>query len=227
MKARLVSSVELAPLTRQFTFEAEGELNFVPGQFLSLVAESGGKTITRAYSIASPPDGNRFDLCLNLVEEGTFTPTLFGLSPGDEVEYKGPYGVFVFRNPLSDSILVATGTGITPFRSMLQERLPRESERQFTLVFGARHEHSLLYRDEFTELARRHPNFRFVPTLTRPGSAWSGLSGRVHAHVDLELGARRDVDVYICGMAEMVNELRSTLKAKGLDRKRIIVEKYD
>jgi ferredoxin-NADP reductase len=227
MKARLVSSVELAPLTRQFTFEAEGELSFVPGQFLSLVAESGGKTITRAYSIASPPDGNRFDLCLNLVEEGTFTPTLFGLSPGDEVEYKGPYGVFVFRNPLSDSILVATGTGITPFRSMLQERLPRESERQFTLVFGARHEHSLLYRDEFTELARRHPNFRFVPTLTRPGSAWSGLSGRVHAHVDLELGARRDVDVYICGMAEMVNELRSTLKAKGLDRKRIIVEKYD
>jgi ferredoxin-NADP reductase len=227
MKARLVSSVELAPLTRQFTFETEGELSFVPGQFLSLVAESGGKTITRAYSIASAPDGNRFDLCLNLVEDGAFTPTLFGLSPGDEVEYKGPYGVFVFRDPPSDSILVATGTGITPFRSMLQERLPRESERQFTLIFGARHEHGLLYQEEFRELAQRYPNFRFLPTLTRPGGSWAGLSGRVHAHVDLELGARRDVDVYICGMAEMVNELRSALKAKGLDRKRIIVEKYD
>jgi NAD(P)H-flavin reductase len=94
-------------------------------------------------------------------------------------------------------------------------------------VFGARHEHGLLYREELEELARRHSNFRFVPTLTRPGGGWTGLSGRVHAHVDAELGERRDVDVYICGMAEMVNELRSVLKEKGLDRKRIIVEKYD
>jgi len=105
--------------------------------------------------------------------------------------------------------------------------LPRERERQFTLVFGARHEHGLLYKAEFEELAAKYPNFRFVPTLTRPGASWTGLSGRVHAHIDLELGARRDIDVYICGMAEMVNELRSTLKEKGLDRKRIIVEKYD
>jgi ferredoxin-NADP reductase len=227
MKARLVSSVELAPLTRQFTFETEEDLLFVPGQFVSLVSQNGEKTITRAYSIASPPAGNRFDLCLNLVEDGTFTPLLFRMSPGDLVDYKGPYGVFVFRNPLSDSIMVATGTGITPFRSMLQERLPKERERQFTLVFGARHEHGLLYKDEFEELGARYPNFRFVPTLTRPGGGWTGLSGRVHAHVEAELGARRDVDVYICGMAEMVNELRSALKEKGLDRKRIIVEKYD
>jgi CDP-4-dehydro-6-deoxyglucose reductase len=227
VKARLVESLELAPLTRHFAFEAETDLNFTPGQFLSLIGENNGKTITRAYSIASPPIGNRFDLCLNLVEDGVFSPLLFGLRPGDVVEYKGPYGVFVFRTPLSDSILVATGTGIAPFRSMLQERLPREPERQFTLVFGARHEHGLLYRVEFEELAARYPNFHFVPTLTRPGGGWTGLSGRVHAHVDTELGDRRDVDVYMCGMAEMVNELRAALKEKGLDRKRIIIEKYD
>jgi ferredoxin-NADP reductase len=227
VKARLVEATEIAPLTRQFTFEAEEALSFVPGQFVSLVRENGGKTITRAYSIASAPAGHRFEVCLNLVEEGSFTPLLFGMSPGDAVEYKGPFGTFVFRTPLSDSILVATGTGITPFRSMLQERLPKEPERQFTLVFGARHEHGLLYRAEFEELAIRYRNFRFVPTLTRPGGGWTGLAGRVHAHVDLELGDRRDVDVYICGMAEMVNELRGALKEKGLDRKRIIVEKYD
>jgi ferredoxin-NADP reductase len=227
VKARLVEATEIAPLTRHFTFETDDALEFVPGQFVSLVGENGGKTITRAYSIASPPAGNRFDLCLNLVEEGAFTPLLFGMSPGDAVEYKGPYGVFVLRNPLSDSILVATGTGVTPFRSMLQERLPKEPERQFTLVFGARHEHGLLYRGEFEELAAKYENFRFVPTLTRPGGGWTGLSGRVHTHVDRELGERRDVDVYICGMAEMVNELRAALKEKGLDRKRIIVEKYD
>jgi ferredoxin-NADP reductase len=227
MKARLVESVEVAPLTRQFTFETESALEFVPGQFVSLVGDVGGKTITRAYSIASPPAGNRFDLCLNLVEDGLFSPVLFGMAPGELVEYKGPYGVFVFRNPPADSILVATGTGITPFRAMLHERLPRETERQVTLVFGARHEHGLIYLREFEELAAKYPNFRFVPTLTRPGEGWKGLTGRVHAPVLELLGDRRDVDVYICGMAEMVNELRTALKEKGLDRKRIIVEKYD
>lgn len=227
MKARLVSSVEVAPLTRQFTFETDGVLEFVPGQFVSLVGDVDGREITRAYSIASAPAGSRFELCLNLVQDGKFSPVLFGMSPGDEVDFKGPFGVFVFRTPVNDSILVATGTGITPFRSMLQERLPVEPARRFTLVFGARHEHGLLYRAEFEELASRYPNFRFVPTLTRPGEIWKGRSGRIHAHVFEELGERRDVDVYICGMAEMINELRTSLKEKGLDRKRIIVEKYD
>jgi ferredoxin-NADP reductase len=227
MKARLVESHEIAPLTRHFTFEADAPLEFVPGQFLSMMVEADGKTITRAYSIASPPMGSRFDLCLNLVEDGTLSPFLFAMQPDDEIECKGPYGVFVFRNPLSDSILVATGTGITPYRAMLQERLPREADRQFTLVFGARHEHGLLYRTEFEELAARHRNFHFVPTLTRPGGGWTGVSGRVHAHVIAELGERRDLDVYICGLAEMVNELRGALKEKGLDRRRIIAEKYD
>ena len=227
MKARLVESVEIAPLTRHFVFETEEALEFTPGQFLSLMRDNGEKTITRAYSIASAPAGNRFELCLNLVEDGAFSPMLFGISPGDEVECKGPFGVFVFRKPVSDSILVATGTGIAPFRGMLQERLPQEPSRQFTLVFGARHEHGLLYRAEFEALAAQFPNFRFVPTLTRPGGGWTGLSGRVHAHVMAELGERRDMDIYICGMAEMVNELRAALKEKGMDRKRIIAEKYD
>ena len=227
MKARLVGSHEVAPRTRQFTFEADSPLVYEPGQFVSLVVEIGGKPITRAYSIASAPNGRRFDLCLNLVEDGALSPYLFSLQPGDELECKGPFGVFVFRKPLSDSILVATGTGITPYRAMLWERLPLERERRFTLVFGARHPEGLLYRAEFEELAKRFENFRFVPTLTRAGEAWAGRTGRVHAHVLEELGERRDVDVYICGMAEMVNELRTALKEKGLDRKRIIVEKYD
>ncbi len=225
MKARLVESHEAAPRTRHFTFEAERILNFIPGQFVSLVVEIGGKAITRAYSIASPPDGSRFDLCLNLVEDGALSPYLFSLQRGDEVEYKGPFGTFVWREPPNDSILVATGTGITPFRSMIQA--PAGRQRRTTLVLGARHESGLIYRAEFEELQEKYSNFRFVPTLTRAGADWAGRTGRVHAHVLEELGDRRDVDVYICGMAEMVNELRSALKEKGLDRKRIIVEKYD
>ena len=161
------------------------------------------------------------------MEGGRFSPHLFSLTPGQEVTCQGPYGAFIFRRPLSDSILVATGTGIAPFRSMLLDRLPHEPERRFTLILGTRYEHGLLYRADWENLARQYPNFEFQPTLTRPGQDWTGATGRVQSHVLEALGDRRDMDIYICGLKEMVNDVRGLLKEKGVDRKRIIYERYD
>ena len=84
MKARLARWREIAPQTRHFEFESEEwEAAFVPGQFLSLTAEIAGDSITRAYSIVSPPGGRTFALCANLVSEGHFSPLLFSLKEGD------------------------------------------------------------------------------------------------------------------------------------------------
>ena len=227
MKARLVASREIAPDTRHFEFDTpEWKPAFVPGQFLSLTASVNGDEITRAYSIVSPP-GERVALCANLVSHGHLSPVLFGMKPGDEIDFKGPYGAFIVRRPVSDSILVATGTGIAPFRSMLLSHIHEHPDRRFTLIFGVRHEYGLLYNDELLALADAHPNFRYLPTLTRPPEHWAGLTGRVQQHTLDALGERRDVDVYICGLHEMVNDVRSRLKDAGLDRKRIVFEKYD
>jgi CDP-4-dehydro-6-deoxyglucose reductase len=227
MKARLIESREIAPHTRHFEFETlDWKAAFVPGQFLSVTAKIGVDDITRAYSIVSPPDGNRFALCANLVQEGYLSPFLFALNRGDEIDFKGPYGAFILR-PVSDSLFVATGTGIAPFRSMLMTHLGTHPERSFTLIFGVRHEQGLLYHDELSALAERYPNFRYVPTLTRPPEHWTGLAGRVQQPTLEALGDRRDVDVYICGLREMVDDVRLKLKEIGLDRKQIIYERYD
>src|SRR5205823_2427493 len=134
---------------------------------------------------------------------------------------------FVLRNPASDSILVATGTGIAPFRSILKTHLADHSQQQFTLVFGVRYERNLMYREEFEQLAAQYPNFHFWPTLSRPDENWRGRTGHVQAHVFEAIGERRDVDVYICGLKLMVDDVRAKLKELGFDRKRIIFEKYD
>lgn len=224
MIARLVEARELAPGTRHFVFAVEGgEFRYEPGQFVSLVKKLGDDEITRAYSIASAPDGNHFTLCANLVPDGRFTPFLFGMEPGDTVELKAVLGTFVLRKPAADSILVATGTGIAPFRAMLAT----PPQARFTMIFGVRTENTLLYNDEWRALATTHPDFEYRPTLTRPDSAWKGRTGRVHDHVLEALGDRRDVDIYICGLREMVDELRGRLKALGVDRKRIVYERYD
>ena len=229
MTAKLLEFREIAPGVRHFVFEVEDAPSFawVPGQFVSFTAEVDGSPITRAYSIASTPDGGRFDLCLNRVVEGHLSPWLFAMQPGDHVQMTGPYGGFIFREPVADSVLVATGTGIAPFRAMLQDRLPRDNAHQFTLLFGVRYERGLLYRQEFEELARKHKNFRFWPTLSRPEPGWSGRTGHVQEHLSEALGGRRDVQVYICGLKAMVDDVRSILKSSGFDRKQIIYEKYD
>ncbi len=229
MEARLIESKQIGPEVRHFLFDVpEVEaLPFSAGQFVSLTRELRGKKITRAYSICCPHNGNKFELCLNRVQDGNLSPFLFDMQPGDTVDMKGPLGAFVWRNPVSDSILVATGTGIAPFRGMLMEYLHQGGDRQIMLIFGVRHEESLLYRDDFEALARQYPNFRFCPTLTQPPAGWTGLTGRVQQHVLDALGDRRDMDVYMCGMKAMVDDLRGQLKSLGLDRKRIIYEKYD
>jgi CDP-4-dehydro-6-deoxyglucose reductase len=199
---------------------------FVPGQFVSFQADLNGHHITRAYSIASTPSGNRFELCLNLVKDGHFSPLLFAMQPGDTVAMTGPFGTFFFRDPPQDSVLVATGTGIAPFRAMLPTRLPADPSHLYTLLLGSRYQPGLLYREEFEALARQFNNFRFWPTLTRP-EHWEGRTGRVQAHLLEALGNRHDQNVYLCGLKEMVDSLRMTLKSLGFERKQIVYEKYD
>jgi ferredoxin-NADP reductase len=216
-----------------FDFEVPGrqELAFTPGQFVSVLEKVDGKEITRAYSIASPRGGNQFALCLNRVPEGLLSSFLFTLHPGEEVEMHEPLGYFTLRHPGRHAVFVATGTGIAPFRSMLLDHLPR-TQPNITLLFGTRHEHGLLYREDMERLAREFKTFRFLPTLSQPGESWKGRIGRVQAHLDEALALRTpdeivNVDVYVCGLKEMVDDVRQELKRRGFDRKQIIYEKYD
>lgn len=224
---------ELAPEVHHFEFEVPGveHLSFTPGQFISVIDRENGKEVTRAYSIASPRAGNRFALCLNRVPEGIVSPWLFELHPGDEVEVHEPLGYFTLRHPGRRAVFIATGTGIAPFRSMLLDHLPR-TQPHITLLFGVRYESGLLYREELEQLAGEYPNFKFLPTITRPEENWQGRTGRVQAHLDEALNIRTpeemsNIDVYICGLKEMVDDVRKQLKQRGFDRKQIIYEKYD
>ena len=180
----------------EFVLEERESFPFISGQFISAVAEdANGKQQTRAYSIASAARENRLDLCVNRVEGGFFSNHLADLTdlpPGGSIRVHGPHGHFIMRSPITDSIFVATGTGIAPMRAFAQWLFPetgpdagmdRSEGKHVWLVYGTRHESELYYREEFEALAARKPNFHYLATLSRADESWTGLRGYVQDHV--------------------------------------------
>jgi ferredoxin-NADP reductase len=233
--ARLLRSVFLSDQTKHLEFAVEDadQFSFTPGQFVSIQQpKPDGKTHTRAYSLASTPrTGAQFDLCLNRVEQGFLSNWLCDLEEGATVQFHGPHGMFTLRQPHQDSVFIATGTGIAPVRGMVHwlfDSAERHEGREYWLVYGTRHQDGLYYRDEFLAIEEAHPNFHYLPTLSRGGPEWKGLRGYVQDHVRQVVGVRRDMHAYICGLHQMVDANRALLKDElGWDRKQFVFERYD
>jgi ferredoxin-NADP reductase len=248
LSARLLRSVPLSEFTKHIDFEVQGvpRFGFVAGQWLSVKASTPeGEEITRAYSIASAPsEDRRFAFCLNRVQDGFMSNYLCSLGEGAEISFQGPFGDFILRPPLRDTLMIATGTGIAPFRSMLHGLFESGNEgggvagragapiapgqqTQFWLLFGSRCEQDIYYHEEFERMAAEHSNFHFLPTLSRGGAEWNALRGYVQEHVREIVGSRTDIQAYICGLDKMVSANRELLKSLGWDGKSIRYEKYD
>jgi ferredoxin-NADP reductase len=232
--ARVLRSTPLSELTKHIELEVNDvpRFGFVPGQWLSVKATTpDGQEITRAYSIASPPSENgHFALCLNRVQDGFMSNYICSLDAGAIVVFQGPLGGFILRPPVRDTVFIAGGTGIAPFRSMLHWLLAepdRHRGRQFSLLFGVRSEQDIYYREEFEKLAAEHSNFHFLPTLSRGAPGWKGLRGYVQEHLAEIVGTGTGMQAYICGLDNMIKANRDLLSRLGWDRASIHYEKYD
>jgi NAD(P)H-flavin reductase len=235
LTAELIKSVWLSSQTKHLELRVSGvdEFRFTPGQFVSIKQPKlDGKAHTRAYSIASAPRPDAtFDLCLNRVEDGFLSNWLCDLEAGANIQFHGPHGLFVLREPRQNAIFIATGTGVAPVRGMIQwlfERPDRNCGHEYWLVFGTRGEESIYYREEFAQIAKQNRNFHFLPTLSRGDEHWQGCRGYVQDHVREIAAGRADLQAYICGLHPMVDANRKLLvEEMGWDRKRVIFERYD
>jgi NAD(P)H-flavin reductase len=189
---------------------------------------ASGLVMKRPYSIASaydPAPPQAFEFAITRVDEGPTSVALHDLGVGAEIDLEGPHGSFTREAGAPEpSLFIATGTGLAPLRAMLQEELRRASGPSLTLLFGARTEADLLWHDELAAMAKEHPRLRYEPTLTRASRSWPGRRGRVQTHLADVLSS--DHVAYVCGLPEMVEDVKDALSALGLPRRAVRFEEY-
>jgi len=238
---RLVDARMLAPTVRHLAFARDDgkPFAFIPGQFIQIHFHyDDGKPTKRSYSVGTVGAGDatpieRIEIAVSYVEGGAATALLGNLDIGGTVTASGPFGRFCLMDADRNAryLLVATGTGVTPYRAMLPQiaRLVRERGCTFALVYGARSEAELLYGDEFEAFAAANPGFSFHPCFSRRPRALprgNDRNGRVQVALEaLAPDANADI-AYLCGNPDMVDQAFALLKEAGLPVAHIRRGKY-
>lgn len=227
-----VEKVEiLSPRNKNIRFQyLEGKkMHFQAGQFVQIFVPQPDKPRRTSYSIASSPTHKGyFELCVTLVDGGVSSTFLHNLKVGDTVQSLGPLGKFTLPQPLPrDVVFIATGSGIAPFRSMINYLLEMGTERRVSLLFGNRFAEDVLYREEWEALVKKNHNFKSFFTLSRGGAGWSGSVGYVQDKITEAFPDLSNKDFYICGLVKMIDGVVEKLKSQGVLDENIHFERYD
>lgn len=192
-------------------------LRFAAGQYIDLFLPDGAR---RSYSIANQPklDGIvDLELHIRHMPGGLFTDPLFddAFKLRTMFDFEGPLGTFYLRESEKDAILLASGTGYAPIRSILLDAFAKGDKRHFILYWGGRQSSDIYAADEIAELVSLHGNFTFVPVVSDadPESGWTGRTGFVHRAVMEDYPEMSQIQVYACGTPLMVDAARAEFVA--------------
>jgi len=235
----LAKAVKLSPSVTHFyfTLAPDADFSFVPGQFITLLLPHEEKTLKRSYSVASIPDNaepNTIEFAAGYVAGGPASERLFNMQPGETLTASGPFGRLVLlpEHP-KRYILVATSTGITPYRAMipqLRNFLAADNSHEVIVLEGVQHREDALYLDDWLALADNYPNFTLRmhysrETLTDNKAPYEHAGYVQTAFEKLALDPSQDV-VYLCGNPQMIDDAFARLKDLGFTPHGVKREKY-
>jgi ferredoxin-NADP reductase len=234
-QAQVTHIVKESPFVNRYTLKIKDNpgFAFLAGQFITLDLPISDKRLKRwrSYSIASAPSqDDTIELCIVKKYDGLGTQYLFDeVSVGSTLTFKGPDGAFVLnQNRLEKNLIfICTGTGIAPFRSMIQDIIQNNlAFKKIHLIFGARYESDILYKAELEKVAAKNANFLFDVALSREPN-YNGYKGYVHEIYKEKYGQINEENLFmLCGWTQMVDDAVANLIQMGYKSNQIIYELY-
>lgn len=229
---RLKSAKSIAPAIRHLEFERlDGRLlDFIPGQFITLLLRNeGGELKRRSYSIANPPGEPVLEIAISYLKGGIASEQLFNLQEGEVIKAMGPAGRLILSEEAQARyLLVGTGTGIAPYRAMLPAIKRLLEQSAFEIILGVQYRHDALYAEDFLTFSNLNPNCRFHLCLSREIEGFHPHEHKGYVQStfkNLNLNPALDV-VYLCGNPNMIDDTFKLLTESGFSTDRIRREKY-
>ncbi|GAB3231009.1 2Fe-2S iron-sulfur cluster-binding protein [Mycolicibacterium hippocampi] len=227
--ARRVATVTgVRPLTKslvELRVRLDRTLSFRAGQYAEFLIP--GTSERRSFSLASAPSEELDCLfCIKRVDGGAFGTLLQTLRPGDSLDIEAPFGAMFYRDTGRPVLIVATGSGIAPIMSILNDIAGAEVPIRF--YYGIRCADDLIYQDALNGLAERFSDFEFIPCVSRgSGEGINGARlGRVNRVIAEDIRDASAYDAYLCGPPAMCDAVRLLLEVKGLPDRRIHADRF-
>lgn len=232
----LQSTKKITPNVLHLAFiRADGApLSFKPGQFLTFLFSTADGVKRRSYSIATIPGTcTATEIAISYITGGIASETLFNLKIDEKVTATGPFGKLILKDDETPAryVLVATGTGVAPYRSMLPElatKMQADPKLKVLILLGVQYRADLLYADDFLEFSAKHPQLEFRAYLSREISELQAheYQGYVQsAFPELNLDPDQDI-IYLCGNPNMIDAAFADLSELGFMPKNVRREKY-
>lgn len=208
---------------------------FIPGQYynIRIPVEGRPRPIQRAYSVGSSPFPN-FDVIevgVKEMEGGLVSPVLVRSTPiGSKLEVRGPYGAFNWTEDMDGPLLlIAAGSGVVPFMSMIRYAIAKELNVKMHLLFSSKSSEYVIYGDELKSIEAQYDWFSVTHTFTREPQ---DETAQYHRRIDKEMisdlhSATNPSLAYLCGPPEMVELGEVVLSEVGMDPEAVFSEKYD
>jgi benzoate/toluate 1,2-dioxygenase reductase subunit len=222
--ARLARLDRGSTTTVSFTLQAERPLAFLPGQYVNLAVP--GSSHARSYSFSSAPHSSELCFLIRDVPDGLMSGYMRGRAQlDDSLTFTGPYGSFYLRPTVRPVLMLAGGTGLAPFLSMLLWLKDNPTPQPIRLAYGVNTAADLVELDLLSQLKDSLPDFDYFTCVVDPDSAHPRL-GYVTHHLSEDHLHDGDVDIYVCGPPPMVDGVRRWVTDLGITPKNFLYEKF-
>ncbi len=221
-EVEVISKTSLYPRTILLKVKFPIVPTYIPGQYASFIEPDTRKP----FSFVGLPGTDTAEFLVGYTPDGRTRHLIEPLEVGQRFHLLSPYGRFtVDKSDDKPIIFIAGGTGIAPIHSQIKDLLA-SSPRPFTLIFASYDQPRLYFHNEFTQLAKEHPNFTYIPCLSQPDEAWQGQRGLVTKLVPTLIKDLPTHAFYVCGSPSLVTDMIQVLKNNQVPEPQIHFERF-
>ncbi|AKB32868.1 Flavodoxin reductases (ferredoxin-NADPH reductases) family 1 [Methanosarcina siciliae C2J] len=220
-ETRVIEVIQRTPDVKSVRFEKPQEFSYLAGQYVVLILGGSSDPMKKPFTLSSSPTEEFLEITKKLTGH-PFSNALATLKPGDRVSINGPYGDFTFLEEYKNIGMLSGGIGITPLRSIIKYLVDKKLNTSITLLYSNRSENDIAFKEELENAQKQNPDIKIIDTITRPGSDWKGVTGRINAEmIKKYIPDYRERTFFTCGPSRMVDSMVSLLKELEIPEKQI------